>query len=117
MKQYFWSICFCAALFGSSAGNVHAVYNANQTGVVAAVWVYDGGHIAVRMSPMPVSGCTYNDFFIIPTPPDVTELAYKAMYARALSAHALKETIDIGYDNSGGACFWSRPRIHQIGSQ
>lgn len=116
MKQYFWNICFSAALFGSSMGNVHAVYNANTTGVVAAVWVYDGGNVAVRLSPMPVSGCPYNDFFYIPAPPELSDVAYKAMYARALAAHAMKDTITIGYDNTGGGCIWSRPRIHQIGS-
>ena len=117
-KRLLLAACLSFLLGSGITNTSYAAYNANSSGVIQGVWIYNDGMIAVQLSPMPATGCGTNDFFWIPVPPNagMSDQAYKTMYARALTAYANKETINIGFDNAGGGCFNTRPFIYRIGN-
>lgn len=102
---------FYTALFAASS---EADYNANMTGVVTEVLTYPSGEILFRLANQPSShpSCVMTDYFAIDT--TANSAAVNRMYARLLSAHALGEAVNIGYDNQGD-CVGGRIRVWRVG--
>jgi len=101
-----------ACLLAATAS--HAVYNANMAGELLGVQVYaDGDYIYLRLKNQPTAhpGCNPT-YFVIPetVPPERRRM----MLVRLLVAHAMKEVVNIGFDNSGD-CAHGYIRVHEAG--
>jgi hypothetical protein len=94
--------------------NANAVYNANTTGVVTAVWTYtENDSIYFQLSNQPATHPSCEAWaFVIPG--DVSLDRRKALLARLMMAKVTGETINIGYDNTGD-CADGRIRAHRVG--
>ena len=79
-----------------------AAYNANIEGELEGFAVYaEDDYIYFRLKNQPASHPTCNPaYFVIPA--TVPADRRKAMLARLSLAYALKETVNIGYDSTGG---------------
>jgi len=92
----------------------HADYNANIAGELEGVYVYSGGdYIDFRFKNQPSThpGCSPTYFVIADTVPAERR---RMMLARLLAAYALKEVVNIGFDNSGD-CVHGYVRVHRAG--
>jgi hypothetical protein len=101
---------FSIAIFGASS---EAGYDANMTGVVTEVLTYPNGEILFRLANQPSShpSCM-TDYFAIDNTANAAGVS--RMYARLLSAHALGEAVNIGYDSQGD-CTSGRIRVWRVG--
>lgn len=109
MKRY--SIGFLILVLSNSA---LAAYNANMSGVLTGVYVYaDGDYIYLRLNNQPTSHPACNpSYFVIAA--DVPQQRKQMMLSRLLTSYALKESINIGYDSTGG-CADGYIRVHRVG--
>lgn len=101
-------------LINTFALNTQADYNANMSGELAHVAVYtDGDYIYLTLKNQPKShlGCDPS-YFVIPE--SVPADRRKMLLSRLLSAYAMKETVNIGYDNKGD-CVHGYIRVHRVG--
>jgi hypothetical protein len=93
---------------------VHAVYNANMTGVVVDVLTYtEGTQIYFRLDNQPAShpACNAVYFSIDQAVPSENR---KALLARLLLAMANGNPTNVGFDNSGN-CSHGYIRAHRVG--
>jgi len=82
-----------------------AAYNANIDGTVTSVITYTSGELLFIISNQPTSdGSCAATYFEIDSSDTVSDAVLGRMVARLLEAHALGETVDIGYDSSGTVC-------------
>jgi hypothetical protein len=91
-----------------------AAYNANMSGVLTFVGAYaDGDYIYLALSNQPTShpGCNPTYFVIDDTVPLERR---QMMLARLLTSYAMKEPVNIGYDNVGD-CAKGYIRVHRAG--
>ena len=91
-----------------------AAYNSNISGVLQGVYVYsDGDYIYFRFEDQPSShpGCNPTYFVIHGSVP---ENRRNAMLSRLLTAYAMKESVNIGYDAQGD-CSNGYIRVHRVG--
>jgi len=103
-----------AILLGSFASSAFAVYNANMSGELEGVYVYtDTDHIYLRLLNQPTShpACSPTYFVIDDR---ITADRRKAILARLLTAYAMHEVVNIGYD-SAGDCADGFLRVHRAG--
>jgi hypothetical protein len=91
----------------------YAGYDANLNGEVSHVMTYSSGLILFRLKNQPSAHPQCNKaYFAIAT--DVSEAAASRLYARLLTAHTTKTSVNIGYD-SLGSCANGYIRVHRIG--
>jgi hypothetical protein len=101
---------FAVALLNSGfTGTGRAVYDSNIAGRITNVLTYDGGNFLITLSVMPDGPCS--NYFIVTG--DIPADARQMLLARALTAHAQGETINIGYD--GHTCVNGWYKVHRIG--
>lgn len=105
-----------AVLFGFAAHSVGAgaAYDANMSGQIEGFYVYTyGDHIYFRLRNQPTShnGCNPN-YFVIPAA--VSADRRKALLARLSLAHAMQETVNIGYA-ANGDCADGYIHVHRVG--
>jgi hypothetical protein len=95
-------------------GQASAKYNANMRGIVKNVLVYtDGDYIYFRLDNQPTSHPTCgHDFFVISE--TVSHERRQMLLSRLLSAYAMKENVNIGYDSQGD-CANGYIRVHRVG--
>lgn len=92
----------------------HAVYNDNLKGIIKHVGVYtDGDYIYITLENQPTahSACKPNHFVITEEVPSERRAM---ILSRLLTAYAMKETVNIGYD-SNGDCAHGYIRVHEVG--
>lgn len=95
-------------------GQASAKYNANMQGIVKNVLVYtDGDYILFRLENQPSShpACKTAYFTISAAIPHERR---QMLLSRLLSAYAMKEKVNIGYDKEGD-CAGGRIRVHRVG--
>lgn len=95
-------------------GQASAKYNSNMEGVLEGVYVYtDGDYIYFRLENQPTSHptCKTNYFVISET---VSRERRQMLLSRLLSAYAMKENVNIGYDSQGD-CVHGYIRVHRVG--
>lgn len=92
----------------------NAQYNSNMRGVILGVFVYtDTDAIYLKLTNQPTVHPTCNsDYFVIDA--SVSYERRQMLLARLLSAYAMKETVNIGYDNAGD-CADGYIRAHRAG--
>lgn len=112
LRKFLSAAIGISTLFVSS--NASAVYNANMSGVVTAVWTYtEHDTIYFQLSTQPATHPSCEPWaFVIPS--EVPADRRKALLARLMMAKATGETINIGYDNAGD-CADGRIRAHRVG--
>jgi hypothetical protein len=82
---------------------------------LSGVYVYtDGDYIYLRLKNPPAQelGCKANYFVIAE---DVPYERRQMLLSRALMAYASKETVNIGFDNTGDNCVHGYVRVHRVG--
>lgn len=85
-----------------------------MTGVLEGVYVYTAGdYIYFRLTNQPAShpGCDPT-YFVISE--NVPESRRQMLLSRLLSAYAMKENVNIGYDSKGD-CAHGYIRVHRAG--
>ncbi len=97
----------------SGTQNAYSDYTANAIGTVTQVWTY-GTNAAIRIDPMPATGCQNNDFFYI-TSAEFTDVANRN-FAHSISMAALlsAKKVNVGYDKDGTGCYATRPVLYRI---
>jgi hypothetical protein len=101
-----------SALLVSS--NASADYNANMVGVVVGVITYaEADQIYFQLNNQPATHPSCNPT-LFANSADVTADRRKALLAQLMSAKAMGEAINIGYDNAGN-CAHGYIRVHRIG--
>jgi hypothetical protein len=108
------ALLVCGAMASAPWHAVQAYYNANMSGVVSDFWAYaDADHIYFRLQNQPTShpGCNPSYFVIDGALPLERR---KAMWQRLALAYALKEPVNVGYDNAGD-CASTYLRVHRVG--
>lgn len=89
-------------------------YDANMRGVVKEVLLYTGGgYIYFTLENQPSSHTSCNPgFFVIPdsVPNEIRQM----LLSRLLTAYAMKESLNIGYDATGD-CTHGYITVHRVG--
>ena len=90
-----------------------ATYNANVKGEIASVITYaDGDYIYFTLKNQPQHEACNPSFFVISE--SVSENRKNNLLSRLLTAYAMKEAVNIGYD-SKGECVHGYIRAHRVG--
>ncbi len=91
-----------------------AAYNSNIRGVLQGVYVYsDGDYIYFRFEQQPTSHPGCNPYYFV-IHGSVPENRRNTMLSRLLTAYAMKENVNIGYDAQGD-CSNGYIRVHRVG--
>ena len=92
-----------------------AGYDANFSGKITHVLTYPGStQILIKVKGQPTSHptCTTLDYLSIA--PDISNESRSLVMSRILSAYAIGESVNIGYDKTAG-CVSGRIRVHRVG--
>lgn len=105
---------FIITLFTILSFNAGAAYNANMIGVLKSVMVYtEGSYIYLILDNQPKSHPTCKpNYFVISD--SVPQERRQMLLSRLLSAYAMKEKVNIGYDSQGD-CVNGYIRVHRVG--
>ncbi len=97
-----------------SPSSASAIYNANISGKVTAIWAYtEADHIYFKLDNQPTSHPVCNpNFFVIDAALPAPRM--DRLFARALTAKTTGETINIGYDATT-ECQNGYIKVHRIG--
>jgi hypothetical protein len=102
------AILLLAFASASSAG-----YNATIQGVVKDVLTYPSGVVLFRLSNQPTTHPLCRpEYFSIGTA--IPQVEANRMLSRLLLAYTLKETVQVGFDDTGD-CAVSYIRVHRVG--
>lgn len=94
--------------------SVQAAYNANMTGVVAEVPTYPGTTFFIfRLNNQPASHPSCDPAYFVVD--DANTESRKMVYARLLTALAMGNSINIGYDSLGDCGSGGYIRVYRIG--
>lgn len=110
-KLYITTIIILLSLYTSKSC---AKYNDNMKGIPTKVAVYtDGDYIYFTLNNQPTSHpkCRSN-YFVIPS--SVPQNRREMLLSRLLTAYAMKEKVNIGYDNSV-ECADGYIKVHRVG--
>ncbi len=100
-KVTFWCKVTVMAATTLCAPSAFATYDANVVGVPDGVFTYVGGLLLIHMANQPSSHPSCNPSYFAVDPVTVDAASMNRMYARVLAAHAMQESIAIGYDSEG----------------
>ena len=111
MKIFIFIIAACLSFITAT---VNAQYNANIKGVLSQVRTYtDGDFIYISLENQPTEHpvCNVGFFVISETVPFERR---QMILSRLLAAYAMKENVNIGYDDKGD-CAHGYIRVHEVG--
>jgi hypothetical protein len=107
-------LCTLACFINFVSLDATAAYNANIQSELKHVGVYtDGDYIYITLKNQPSTHPTCKpNYFVVAD--DVPEQRRQIILSRLLAAYAMKETVNIGYDNAG-SCAHGYIRVHEVG--
>lgn len=101
------------AILTTSQGAV-AGYDANMDGIPDGVLTYPEGWIYIHLTNQPASHPQCNPSYFVIDPTSMDAGAVNRMFARLMTAYALKESVNIGFDSQGD-CVDGYIHVRRIG--
>jgi len=100
-KRRGWAAASLAAIFFVAPAVTFATYDANLTGIADSVYTYPSGLVLIHLANQPASHPSCNAGYFAVDPGSMDANAMNRMFARLMTAYAVQQPINIGYDSQG----------------
>jgi hypothetical protein len=92
-----------------------ATYNANIVGTPTSVIAYENGSVLFILDAQPTSNGACDSGYFEIDPANSTDAVLDRMYKRLLVAYTQRQSVQIGYDNSGACGSLHYIHVYRVG--